>query len=250
MISAGWSRNLSGGSGGRLMATFFIKYRLVMENGNTEEFLFDIDAHSLELVAQPTDPIPFWTNLDFHQCPNCPLSVSDRSDCPLCLRLAPIVARFSGILSHNSVTLEVETQERTIRQSTSMQRALGSMMGMVIAVSGCPHTTYFKPMARFHLPLSTEEETVYRAVSMYLLAQYFLRASGGTCDLDLNGLRDIYAEMHQVNLAILKRMTAAITADSSVNAVIILDTFAKCVPYVIDESLEELEYLFQAYGGQ
>jgi hypothetical protein len=32
-----------------------------------------------------------------------------------------------------------------------------------------------KPMARFHLPLASEEETIYRATTMYLLAQYFLR---------------------------------------------------------------------------
>jgi hypothetical protein len=43
-----------------------------------------------------------------------------------------------------------------------------------VATSGCRYTAYFKPMARFHLPFANEEETAYRAISMYLLSQRFL----------------------------------------------------------------------------
>jgi len=47
-----------------------------------------------------------------------------------------------------------------------------------------------KPMVRFHLPFASIEETKYRAISMYLLAQYFLYQQGSQPDWDLkNWLR-------------------------------------------------------------
>ena len=58
-----------------------------------------------------------------------------------------------------------------------------------MATSGCPHMDFFKPMARFHLPLANAEETVYRATSMYLLAQYFLQREGKEADMELEGLK-------------------------------------------------------------
>jgi hypothetical protein len=107
--------------------------------------------------------------------------------------------------------------------------------------------TFFKPMARFHLPLATDEETAYRAVSMYLLAQYFVRQMQGEGDFDLNGLRDIYKNTQLINRSIADRLRAATEADSSVNAVVALDMFAKGVVYFIDESLEDIRYLFAPY---
>lgn len=218
-----------------------------MEKEREERFYLDIDRYSLELVSPALGEVPFWARLDYHQCTNCTLKLSHHPYCPLCLNLAPIVDRFESILSHDTVTLDVDTLERSIRQSTTVQRALGSLLGLVMAVSGCPHTVYFKPMARFHLPLATEEETIYRAASMYLLSQYFLRQAGKPLEAGLEGLRTIYMNVHQVNVSIAERLRAATTTDSSVNAVIMLDMYAKSTPYVIDASLEEIRYLFQGY---
>jgi hypothetical protein len=120
-------------------------------------------------------------------------------------------------------------------------------MGLVMATSGCPHTAFFKPMARFHLPLASEEETVYRATSMYLLAQYFLKKEGQNADLELKGLREIYHNMHTVNTAIAERLRGASETDSTVNAIVLLDMYALTLPYVIDESLEEIRHLFRPF---
>jgi hypothetical protein len=105
-------------------------------------------------------------------------------------------------------------------------------------------------MARFHLPFSNPEETVYRATSMYLLAQYFLKKRGRSADLDLTGLREIYHTIGVVNDAVAKRLRAAIEADSAVNAIIVLDIYAKAIPVVIEESLEEIRYLFAPYFSE
>jgi len=66
-------------------------------------------------------------------------------------------------------------------------------MGLVIATSGCPHTLFLKPMARFHLPLASVTETIYRASAMYLTAQYFLKQDGKEVDFSLNNIRKIFA---------------------------------------------------------
>jgi hypothetical protein len=139
------------------------------------------------------------------------------------------------------------TAERFITQETTVQRGMSSLMGLVMATSGCPHMAFFKPMARFHLPFASAEETVYRATSMYLLAQYFLHKEGHPTDLDLTGLREIYNNIEIVNVAVAKRLRTATEADSAINAIILLDIYTKAIPVVIEESLEEIRYLFAPF---
>jgi hypothetical protein len=120
-------------------------------------------------------------------------------------------------------------------------------MGLIIATSGCPHTAFFRPMARFHLPLATEAETLYRAVSMYLLAQYFLKNEGRPADLDLAGLKNIYANVGIVNRAVADRIRNATKKDSAINALVLLDVFTMALPFAIEDSLQDLRYLFTPY---
>jgi len=99
-------------------------------------------------------------------------------------------------------------------------------------------------MARYHLPLATEEETLFRSVSTYLLAQYFRQKQGLTTDFELNRLKNKYAEISIINMAMAARLRSVSQEDSAINAVVLLDVFAKMLPYSIDDSLEEIRYLF------
>ncbi len=231
------------------MQTIAIKYCFRLADDVQEVINLELDAHNLELVVNAPLTMPEWTSLDFHQCPNCSFSPSTHPNCPLSVHLVNIVRRFNSILSYDEIHVEVITAERNISQHTTAQRGLSSLMGLVIAASGCPHTAFFRPMARFHLPLASEEETLYRAISMYLLAQYFLQQEGKAADFELEGLRQIYMNVHAVNTAIAQRLRAACETDSSANALILLDMYAKAVPCVIEESLEEIRYLFAPYLG-
>jgi hypothetical protein len=150
-------------------------------------------------------------------------------------------------LSYDAVDVEVITAERTVVKHTTAQRTISSLMGLVTATSGCPHTDYLKPLARFHLPLASEEETIFRASAMYLLAQYFRHKQGLEADLELRGLTQRYRELHEVNLAMAQRLRAATSTDAAANAVVLLDLFAKSLPYAIEESLGEIAYLFKPY---
>ena len=226
-----------------------VQYRFVVDGAEMEAIDLQIDSASLELIdsAMLSEDPPHWTRLDFHRCPNCLLLTDQHPYCPLSIKLVRIVKGFNALLSYDKILLEVTTSERRIIQNTTAQRAIGSLMGLIIATSGCPHTVYFKPMARFHLPLANEEETVYRAVSMYLLAQYFCGSQDSGKSNRLEGLRQIYENIQVVNMAVANRLRAASQTDSTVNAIIILDTFARAIPYVIEESLEEIRYLFNDY---
>ena len=82
---------------------------------------------------------------------------------------------------------------------------------------------------------------------MYLLAQYFLKKAGQAADFDLEGLTKIYDNMQIINNAIVERLRAATTTDSSVNAIVILDNYAKFLPFAIEKSLEDIRYLFSPF---
>ena len=230
-----------------MMKDFTVYYNFKLPDGSEEGFHLRLDPETLELRGGTPAVSPEWTKLDFHQCPNCPLKVEEHPDCPLALRLVNLVQRFDGLLSHETVEMEVVTDERTITQKTTAQRGISSLMGLVIAASGCPHTALFRPMARFHLPLASNEETVYRASSMYLLAQYFLKKEGAPSDPALGGLSSIYTNMQIINVAIAKRLRAASTTDSTVNAIVVLDVYAKTAELVIEGSLERIRYIFAPY---
>ena len=229
------------------MNPFCVKYVFRLPNRSHVHFDIVLDPVTLELQGNTREVKPSWTDLGFHQCPNCPLTPDLHPSCPLALGIANLVEKYDGFLSHDTVELEVVTGERRVTQTTSVQRGVSSLMGLVIATCGCPHATFLRPMARYHLPLSSMEETVYRATSMYLLAQYFIGKEGGAADPDLDGLRHRYSEMGIMNMAVADRIRAATKTDSSVNAIIVLDVFAKMVEIEIDESLSRIRSLFQPY---
>ena len=225
-----------------------IEYRFRLQDNSEELFTIRLDSQTLETLTTPTaEPLPAWTALSFAQCASCPLSEASSPHCPAAANLAPIVQRGEKLLSIDQVDLQVTTAERISLQKTTAQRAFCSLMGLVIATSGCPHTVFFKPMARFHLPLASEEETIFRATATYMLAQYFVKNEGGEADFNLEKLADLYRTMQEVNQAMAARVRSASKTDSSLNAIVLLDMYAKTLPYVIKQSLEELRYLFAPF---
>jgi hypothetical protein len=224
-----------------------IEYRFLRTDGREDRFALTLDPKTLLLTGNEPVDVPPWTELGFNKCPNCPLNEKENPHCPLALNLVNIVHSFGGLASYEEVDLTVITGERTVQQHTSSQNAISSFMGLVIATSGCPHTVYFRPMARFHLPLASRDETVYRATSTYLLAQYFVKKAGGPAVLELDGLARIYKEMQTVNSAVAKRLREASRSDSSVNAIVVLDVYAKSIEMVIDDSLSHIEPLFAPF---
>jgi hypothetical protein len=224
-----------------------ITYYFKLPDNTEKVFPLVFDKNSLELRGNIPDDLPYWAKIEHHQCPHCPLSSATLPICPLAARLVPVVEAFQEIISHDTLSLVVTTAERTVSQNTTAQRALCSLLGILFAGSGCPHTSYFKPMARFHLPLASEAETIYRSTSMYMMAQFFRYQQTGQYDFSLKGLEEIYTNMQIVNSSLVNRLRHTSKSDSYVNAIVMLDMFARTVPFVIEESLEEIRYLFASY---
>jgi hypothetical protein len=229
--------------GGLMAQTFDIRYRFLFSNHREEIVAVKIDKHSLESTADE-EPPPAWCKLDFHQCPNCPLQTATTPYCPLATRLVRLVIILQGVVSFDEVDIEVTTPERVITGHTTAQRAASSLMGLIMATSGCPHMEFLKPMARFHLPLATEEETIFRSVSSYLLTQYFRQRHQQGTDFTLDRLKHNYTELRKINMAMSIRLRTISEQDSAINALILLDLFAKTLPDSIDDSLDLIHYLF------
>jgi hypothetical protein len=199
------------------------------------------------LILPLEQELPNWTALTSHQCPHCPLDEKQHAACPVAANISQVIWHFDKVVSYDNIDLEVITDTRKVSQRTTAQKGISSLLGLLFATSGCPHTNYMKPMARFHLPLATEEDTIFRAAGMYLLAQFFLKQKGREADLELVGLTEIYKNLHIVNTSIAERIKSIAATDSSTNAVIILDTFTNIMPFVIEDRLDEIRHLFSAY---
>ena len=229
------------------MENVSIQYCFTLKDGSKEIYDLQLDAENLELQGNMPETPPSWTSLDYHQCPHCPLTPDTHPQCPVAANIVNIVEPFDRLLSYDEVHVDVTTEERMISLETTAEEGISSLMGLVMATSGCPHCAFFRPMARFHLPLANPAETIYRAASMYLLAQYFLKQAGHDADLDLKGLTEIYRNVQIVNAALAKRLRAATETDSSLNAIVLLDMFAKTLSHAIKDSLEEIRYLFEPF---
>lgn len=224
-----------------------IHYRFNLGNGRDEVFDILLDPDTLEIVNQPTGELPPWTALEFHQCSHCPFTSDTHPQCPLAVTLIQVIGRFNNVISYNEIELTVLTQERQVFQKTTAQKGISSLVGLLFAASGCPHTAFFKPMARYHLPLASEDETYYRATGMYLLAQYLLHKDGKHADLELEGLKKIYRNLHLLNTMVAERIRSATRSDSSVNAVVLLDMITNLMPFILDEQMDKIRHLFTSY---
>ncbi|NLG77623.1 MAG: hypothetical protein GX535_15440, partial [Xanthomonadaceae bacterium] len=150
------------------------------------------------------------------------------------------------IVSYDTVRVTVESEERSVTATLSAQQALASLMGLVMASSGCPKTAVFRPMARFHLPFSSESETAYRVAAMYLVAQHFAHRDGAPSDLNLDQLERVYRGVHAVNRGMAQRLRAATRQDAIVNAIVLLDVYSSLVPAAIHDILDEIRPAFEA----
>jgi hypothetical protein len=201
-----------------------------------------IDPVTLERTRHAAAPQPDWALRERLACPDCPLA-GHHTHCLAAVAISDLVDMFGHMLSYSEAIVRVDMPQRTIETRTTMQRVISSIAGLFMATSGCPSLTFLKPMARFHLPFATREETLFRSVSAYMLLQHFLHRQGKPCDLELARLKEHYVRLSQVNHSIARRLRALTEGDANINAVVLLDLFAQDFPHAIERGLAELEAL-------
>jgi hypothetical protein len=158
-----------------------------------------------------------------------------------------VVADFSQTVSFTNALVCVETPERTSAKDTTVQTGLSSLLGIYMSTSGCPVLATLRPMVRLHLPFASQVETIFRSTSTYLLGQFFRARSGRKPDWELAGLAQIYRETAEVNRAFAKRLRHAAALDANINALVLLDVFAKVLPGSIEDGLKDIRELFDAW---
>jgi len=225
------------------------RFDYLFELSNGEEIRFNIDLdEDLAIVNIPAESLPPWVRLEYQQCPNCPLNPEDHPNCPVAVNLVPVLDKFQNMVSHQQATITIETEDRTYKRSDDVQRGLSSLMGILMASSGCPILDKLRPMVRTHLPFSSLRETIYRAVSMYILAQHIRERKNLEAEYSLDGLKKIYDEITQINYALSKRVRSFYSSDANINALIILSCTAEYTTITLeDDLLDEIERLFSAY---
>jgi hypothetical protein len=226
-----------------------IQYRFTLADGTERRFALTLDKATLALVPPPegTEP-PAWTLLANQPCPNCPLASAEGARCPVAVNLDPVIQGFHDSISHEVADVTVETEARTYLKRAPLQSGISGIIGLIMVTSGCPVMDRLRPMVRTHIPFATLDETIYRALSMYLLSQYFVQRRGGAPNWELSGLMAVYGEVRKVNRAFVKRLHTLQIEDASLNAIVNLDVFASFTSMnIATASLDEVEQLFAAY---
>lgn len=200
------------------------------------------------VLQNPVSEGEDWARMSCAQCSHCPYQDPATSPefCPVALNLQALLPHFGHLLSFDKLDVCIRMPNRTLRQEASVQQALCALLGLLFASSGCPHTEFLLPMARFHAPFASAEETTWRACGSFLLGQY-LRSRAGLPAEPLTRLIDHYTALETVNSAMAKRLRSQTSHDAMVNAVVILDSFAKGIPFYIEQELKNLQELYSGY---
>lgn len=225
-----------------------VSYNICPESQPEFDLVAEFDDETFLLVKPVRDQLPEWTSLGVCKCEHCPLAEDASPRCPLAQSLVNVIDATSDLVSHTPVALKVIKANRTYLIDTTAQDAVRSFMGLIIPASGCPHTAFFRPMSRFHLPCSDEHETLYRSLSMYTLAGQIRTSMGLPVNPGLEGLAEIYANINKVNYSMAERLRTVCGKDSSLNAITMLDVFAQILPMQFEDALDELLPSFGAYS--
>lgn len=218
-----------------------------------EQMNFNIGTSEADTVT-PKDmaagDFPEWTRLDHKQCACCPLKKETHSHCPAAIRVHEVLETFKDFKSVERVNLSVETERRTYVQDCDLQSGLNSMLGLLMATSGCPVVGKLRTMATFHMPFCSFEETLFRSVGAYLTKQYFIKQEGKEPDWELDGLKLFYQELEELNQAFSKRIREMDQSDAVSNAIIIFFSASIVVAFALDEQLQEYKDYFTGISGK
>src|SRR5262245_21910138 len=114
-----------------------IRYRFVLPAGSRETFDLFFDARDFHLLNPRPTTLPFWTELASNQCENCPLKPAEHPYCPIAVQLVTVIDRLGRLVSYDQVRVDIHTVERVVTQETTAQQALSSLLGLILAASGC-----------------------------------------------------------------------------------------------------------------
>ena len=219
-----------------------ITYTFALAGGTTWRYDLQIDESGL-LVSRAQSAEPKWARLEYCQCPNCPLKPALSSYCPIAKNIDRAVEASANTLSYTRAQVTVTTPERVYSKECATQEGLRSLYGYIMAISGCPHFDWLRPLARFHLPFADTDETLFRVLSVQLLESFFFSEQQGpaTC---CEAIKQRYQQLELVNHAFINRIRSYCRADASKNALAALDTFVQMFEFARSANFDALRRYF------
>lgn len=222
-----------------------VTYRFDFDNGTHWEYKLDFDD-SQRLVPTPskTEVRP-WTRLEFCKCPHCPLKEEDHPQCPVAAKIDHIVEDSKDVISYSTVTVTVDTPERQYIRKCAAQNGLVSLFGLIMASSSCPHLDWLRPLARFHLPFASIDETLFRVLSLQLLTEFFAHdrhESRNSKEL----IQKKYEAVGILNRAFIQRIRAYCSGDADKNAIAALDIWVQAFDLHHESNFRPLKKFFES----
>lgn len=234
------------------MGQFEIKYYFRFRHNEEREYAISLDDETI-LMKPRVDPqkTPHWTLLSHASCGEC--CPSDQAKhCPIAVNLSDILDTFKNVKSIETCHVRVETPQRTYVKDTDIQNGLGSLLGLIMATSGCPAMSFLKPMARFHLPFASTEETIFRSFGNLLIREYL--KGDVSKESVIRDLTELYDKVGKINRNLLARIDSITqdknAADADQNAIVILDTFATMLSIQLEDNVSMLQYLYEEEEGK
>lgn len=224
-----------------------LTYVFLFEEGESIRFSIELEPETLEMPEPQRESWPEWTALSYRKCPNCPLDEATSPRCPPAARLTIVVEAFRNAHSWAPVQVLVETRERTYSRHTDLQQGLSSMIGLVMAASGCPILARLRPMVFTHLPFMSPEESTFRTLSTYLLAQHMRQRAGLAPDRSLEQLLGLLGQCRETNFAFVRRLQSLGVKDATLNALARLNALGEITGLSVESDLSRLETLFAPY---
>lgn len=217
-----------------------ITYTIQLKSG--KKYTFEVDPDRSDRIEEANNEThAFWTILDYNQCTNCPYQSSKWKYCPVALDIEEIAGKFEDVISIEQADVWVHTKTRSFFKNCDVQEALKSLFGLVMATGSCPVLSRLKPLACFHLPFATIEETIQHLVGIYLIKQHLIYRNGeSTSDWDLKGIKELYQQLETVNIHLMNRLREASNKDANLNALYLFVTLTTLIETDIHEMLEEI----------
>lgn len=196
------------------------------------------DVETKQRGVEESTNYPEWARLQHKQCACCPLKTSDCQYCPVATRIHGLVEAFAENKSTERVQVTVEASERHYYNDCDLQVGINSLMGLMMATSGCPVLQELKAMASFHIPFCSTRETLHRTVGSYLTKQYFVQLQGGEPDWELQQLKALYQVLEALNQDFSKRIQDSSSSDAVSNAVIMFFATSVVLVTSLDQQLQ------------
>ncbi len=183
--------------------------------------------------------------LEFEQCDECTIPKGSRETCPAAVAIQPVISVSDAFYSFDKVLVIVKRSDLNLEASTTTQRAIRSLIGLLLGLSECPLYKLLRPMAYFHLPFGNIDHRVFRILGTSLIYQYIRNLDGQNPDWELNDLRETLQKFHQVNKKLSRRIRTVCQKDATTNAIALFDLMVDKVEIALENNLKQFKPFFE-----